>query len=55
MPLVIPHRALGHWKDRAIAKAWDTWWQHVLWRREKKRIIQRWKQPLKVRRCWPLP
>ena len=55
MPRAIPHRALGHWKNRAIAKAWDTWWQHVLWRREKKRIIQRWKQPLKVRRCWQLP
>jgi hypothetical protein len=39
---------LRHWLNTTLAKAWDTWVSFVEWRREKRKIVQRWMQPMMV-------
>jgi hypothetical protein len=41
-------RCLRHWLNTTLAKAWDTWVSFVEWRREKRKIVQRWMQPMMV-------
>ena len=43
------NRALKHWMNAGLARAWDTWVYFVAWRKEKKKIMTRWMQPMKVR------
>lgn len=42
-------RALRHWNNSAASKAWNKWRWYVEYRREYKKIIARWKHPMKVR------
>ncbi len=43
-------RCLRHWLNSTLAKAWDSWIAHVQWRKEKRQIMNRWKNPHMVRR-----
>ena len=41
-------RAMKHWKNRGMAAAWTSWRDYIIKRRENKKIITRWMQPMKV-------
>jgi hypothetical protein len=36
------------WRNQAMGKAWKRWTEHVMWRREKRKIVARWKNPMKA-------